>query len=55
MMPQPLPPSTLDWRKHPTGKPAACVICGRPTILRNEVGKPCHKTCAERELAGPTA
>ncbi|WP_432052068.1 hypothetical protein [Streptomyces xiamenensis] len=43
----------LDW-SHPshfdhTGdKP--CVLCGGPTPMRSDKGKPVHKTCAEAWL-----
>lgn len=37
----------LDWRTHKTGPPRPCVLCGRPAILRDIDGTPCHKVCAE--------
>ncbi|MFG2941751.1 hypothetical protein [Streptomyces sp. NPDC048282] len=42
--------TVLDWSSpdhfDPTGdKP--CVICEKPTPLRSDRGKPCHKVCAE--------
>ena len=40
--------TVLDWSKSGSaGAPAACVICGRPTICRSPKGTACHKTCAE--------
>lgn len=41
----------LDWRDHkllPRRKP--CRSCYGLTVLTDETGKPCHKTCAEAEL-----
>jgi hypothetical protein len=37
----------LDWRKHHTGEPAPCVLCGQPALMRDHTGAPCHKVCAE--------
>jgi hypothetical protein len=37
----------FDWRKHRTGPPRRCVLCGRPALMRNEDNNPCHKVCAE--------
>jgi len=39
--------TTLDWRKHSTGPLRPCVLCGRPALMRDEAGEPCHKACAE--------
>jgi hypothetical protein len=43
----------LDWRRHQVGsrwaKGKACVLCGRPALMRDEAGRPCHKVCAERD------
>lgn len=60
------PLATVDWSISVSGLPP-CELCGRPAMLRAPAGfelrgrklggKPCHKTCAERELAatpGPT-
>ena len=43
----------LDWSSathfdHSGDLP--CVICGKPTPLRSDRGKPCHKVCAENWL-----
>lgn len=41
----------LDWRRHKLGiRRAACRLCRRKTWLRDEVGKPCHKVCAEQAI-----
>lgn len=42
---------TLDWRRHKTGPLRVCRICKTNAICRDENGKPCHKTCAEAEIA----
>jgi hypothetical protein len=42
----------LDWRQHNVGqKQGPCRLCGRPAFMRDETNTPCHKTCAELELA----
>jgi hypothetical protein len=50
----------LDWSSHGPAGPAGvgalapCVHCGRPALLRHPTtGRPCHKTCAERQPALP--
>jgi len=40
----------LDWSHARVGRPAACALCGAPTLLRAPCGQPAHKVCAEREL-----
>jgi len=45
----------LDWRTHSTGPALPCRICGRPSILRDEHERPCHKVCAESRLAPSTS
>jgi hypothetical protein len=43
----------LDWRdrSHWNARKARCVHgCGGVTNLRDDSGKPSHKTCAERAL-----
>jgi len=40
----------LDWSHARVGSPAACALCGMPTLLRAPCGQPAHKVCAEREL-----
>lgn len=42
----------LDWRHHRTGPLRPCRICGRPALMRDQRGTPCHKVCAET-LADP--
>jgi hypothetical protein len=29
------------------GAPRPCVLCGKPSLLLSDDGKPCHKVCAE--------
>ena len=42
------PPRLLDWRQTGTVGPLQpCRICGRPALMRDPNGRPCHKTCAE--------
>ncbi|WP_438870778.1 bifunctional DNA primase/polymerase [Paractinoplanes ovalisporus] len=48
-------PGFLDWRTHSTGPALPCRICGRPSILRDENERPCHKVCAEARLAPSTS
>lgn len=47
------PPIVLDWtgRKHMGSRRAKCRHCTGLTWLRDDDGKPCHKTCAEQDLA----
>ncbi|MGK5555853.1 hypothetical protein ACSNOI_29970 [Actinomadura kijaniata] len=43
----------LDWddRAHwGGGRRLPCHLCGRLAFLRDEQGRPCHKTCAETAL-----
>jgi hypothetical protein len=48
-------PPALDWKdsKHwdftaaAMDAPSPCVLCGKPSLLLSDDGKPCHKTCAE--------
>jgi hypothetical protein len=42
--------TTLDWSHHRTGNGRPCVICQRPTCLRDENGRPSHKVCAEEAI-----
>jgi hypothetical protein len=38
----------LDWRRHRVSRrPRPCVLCGRPALMIDERGNPCHKVCAE--------
>jgi len=39
--------TTLDWRTHRIGPLTSCVLCGRPALMRDQGGEPCHKACAE--------
>jgi hypothetical protein len=43
----------LDWRdpKHFARRRMPCRVCKNPTFLRDNQGRPCDKTCAEKELA----
>lgn len=45
----------LDWRKHKTGQLKACRLCGADALLRDETNRPCHKVCAEQEIAQKAA
>ena len=42
--------AVLNWRDgaHWSFPAAGCVRCGGRTNLRDEQGRPSHKTCAER-------
>ena len=45
---------TLDWRAGAhwnAGRREPCIHCGLKTFLLDELGRPSHKACAERELA----
>ena len=42
----------LDWSHASVGRPAACALCGPPTLLRAPYGEPAHKACVERLLRG---
>ncbi|WP_406321756.1 hypothetical protein [Streptomyces sp. NBC_00519] len=50
-----LPPSgVLDWadpKRHWAEWRRPCRYCKRPTNLRDEEGRPSHKTCAETQRA----
>lgn len=44
----------LDWsdaRRHWAQRPRPCRFCKGPTCLRDEEGRPSHKTCAETHRA----
>lgn len=41
----------LDWHKHPVGPRRQCRYCGKGALMRDDNGRPCHKVCAEAELA----
>ncbi|MDI5968630.1 hypothetical protein POF50_004595 [Streptomyces sp. SL13] len=47
-----MPPAPLfDWhdsRHYDRTADKPCVLCGRPTPLRSDNGKPVHKVCAEQ-------
>lgn len=48
------PGMALAWMHaaHWGGRSAPCAYCGKKTRLRDEVGDPAHKVCAERALLG---
>jgi len=39
--------TVLNWRTYRIGPLTSCVLCGRPALMRDETGEPCHKVCAE--------
>jgi hypothetical protein len=49
-------PPVLNWKgsEHwdydaaEMGDPGSCVLCGAPSLLLSDDGRPCHKVCAER-------
>jgi hypothetical protein len=42
----------LDWRGGRIGPLEPCALCGEPALCRSpETGEPCHKGCAELQLA----
>ena len=42
----------LDWTRARIGPLAPCALCGEPALCRSpETGEPCHKGCAELQLA----
>ncbi|GHA08580.1 hypothetical protein GCM10010345_11160 [Streptomyces canarius] len=44
----------LDWtdpKRHWAQRPRPCRFCKGPTCLRDEGGRPSHKTCAEAHRA----
>jgi hypothetical protein len=45
--------TVLDWKQHKVGPLAACRICRKKALMRDEYGKPCHKRCAELEASKP--
>ena len=48
---QPTGPVILDWRTHRlSSRRRPCRSCGGLTVLCDQDGRPCHKTCAEAEL-----
>jgi hypothetical protein len=41
----------LDWRHCVVSKaPRPCRVCGRPALMVDPEGLPCHKVCAEAAL-----
>jgi hypothetical protein len=51
------PPAGLDWRDRAHwggGRLLPCRLCHRPAFCRDDDGRPCHKTCAERALTTET-
>ncbi|NES28954.1 hypothetical protein GCE86_19645 [Micromonospora terminaliae] len=45
----------LVWSGHATGDPMPCRLCGRPALMRDAEGRPCHKVCAEQATQTPEA
>ena len=44
--------SFLDWSKHRVNAtPRPCRACAMPAFMTDAKGVPCHKVCAEREIA----
>ena len=45
--------TVLDWREasHAGRRPLPCCCCGGRTFLRDDEGRPSHKTCAEAALS----
>lgn len=41
----------LDWSKYKIGPLAPCRVCGKGALMRDGRGDPCHKVCAEKEVA----
>jgi hypothetical protein len=43
----------LDW-DHPDhwnrGRREPCRLCGKPSFLLDDAGRPCHKTCIEQAV-----
>lgn len=47
-------PGSLNWRDRRHwggGTRLPCAHCGRGAFLRDDDGRPCHKTCAEAATA----
>lgn len=44
----------FDWRRAPVVKPAPCLLCRRPALLRDPAEQlPAHKVCVDLLLAVP--
>ena len=44
----------FDWRQAPVTKPAPCLLCTRPALLRDPAEHtPAHKVCVDALLHGP--
>lgn len=44
--------TVLDWRSSAHwngGRLEKCRMCGELTFLLDDLGRPCHKVCAEQE------
>lgn len=38
----------FDWRRAPVARPAPCLLCTRPALLRDPVDhSPAHKVCVD--------
>lgn len=42
---------TVDWSRNSVGDLKPCRMCGKPAMMRDPSGRPCHKVCGDRELA----
>ena len=43
----------FDWRHAPVAKPAPCLLCHRPALLRDPAEQlPAHKVCVDQLLDG---
>jgi hypothetical protein len=53
----PSPTTVLDWRAahHWKSRPLPCRYCAGMTNLRDDDGRPAHKTCATGAAASPEA
>lgn len=46
----------FDWRRAPVTKPAPCLLCQRPALLRDPAEQlPAHKVCVDALLHSPTS
>lgn len=46
------PAVLLDWRRHRVNNPPRlCRLCPELAFMTDEKGRPCHKVCAEDEIA----
>ena len=43
----------FDWRRAPVTRPAPCLLCDRPALLRDPADhSPAHKVCVDQLLEG---